>query len=139
MSEGFIEAIQKAFDIRLQQFGIANAIQIALENINAPTNTAIPYLAGYCLPAAVDQADLYFSERRSGIYQIDINYAQSVGSGPSNRVADLLNVAFKPESTLTRTPVCITIERVVPGPLIVSNGWANRPLSVYWSTYTERL
>src|SRR6188474_982485 len=119
MAEGAIEAIQKAFDIRLQQFGTANAIQIALENINAPTNTAIPYLAGYCLPAAVDQADLYFSERRSGIYQIDINYAQSVGSGPSNRMADLLNVAFKPDSSLTRGSVCITITSVVPGPLIV--------------------
>jgi hypothetical protein len=139
MSEGFIEAIQKAFDIRLQQFGTTNAIQIALENINAPTNPAIPYLAGYCLPAAVDQADLYFSERRSGIYQIDINYAQSVGSGPSNRMADLLNVAFKPDSTLTRTPVCITITSVSPGPLIVQNGWAKRPLTINWITHTTRL
>ena len=139
MAEGFIEAIQKAFDIKLQQFGAANAIQIALENINAPTNTAIPYLAGYCLPAAVDLADLYFSERRSGIYQIDINYAQSVGSGPSNRMADLLNKAFAPGINLVRDPVCIEISSVVPGPLIVNGGWAKRPLTVNWSTYTRRL
>lgn len=139
MAEGYIEAIQKALDAKLKSFGTTESIIVALENIDAPTNTATPYLAGYCLPAAVDQADLYFTEQRSGIYQVDINYASHLGSAPLNKMADKLNASFKPGSNLTRDPVCLTITGVSPGPLQVKNGWATRPLTINWVTHTDRL
>lgn len=139
MSEGYIEAIQKAFDAKLVAFGTANNIIIALENINAPTSTDKPYLAGYLLPTEVDSADLYFTDRRDGVYQVDVNYGQSTGSSKANAMTDKLNAAFAPGSDLSRNPVCVSILRVAPGPLIVENGWAKRPLSIYWVTHTERL
>lgn len=139
MAEGYIEAIQKALDAKLVAFGTAEPIRVALENIDAPTSTATPYLAGYCLPAEVTQADLYFTEERTGVYQIDINYASHLGSAPLNKMADKLNLAFKPGSFLTRGPVCVTITGVSYGPLLVENGWATRPLTVNWVTHTNRL
>ena len=139
MAEGYIEAIQKAFDIALHGFGTDEAVAVALENIGAPTDTSKPYLAGYLIPAQVEQADLSFTESRAGIYQIDINNASHVGSAPSNQLADKLNAAFRPGATLTRSGVCVTITGVSPGPLIVNNGWATRPLSINWITHTKRL
>ena len=37
MSEGITEAIQKALDVALKSFGVANSITVALENICAAT------------------------------------------------------------------------------------------------------
>lgn len=152
------ESIQKAFDIALKQFGAANSIVIALENINAPTSTATPYLAGYFLPAPIDQADLYFTDRRSGIYQIDIHYASHLGSAPINKMTDLLNVAFKPSTvfaypgwTVVTVPLeddlsiyrdvrtCLEITNFSFGRVTVENGWATRPVSITFDSYTARL
>jgi len=133
------ESIQKAFDIALKQFGAANGIVIALENINAPTSTSTPYLAGFFLPAPIDQADLYFTDRRSGIYQIDIRYASHLGSAPLNKMTDLLNVAFKPSTTLTRNEICVEVTNFSFGRVTVENGWATRPVSITFDSYTARL
>ena len=99
MSEGYTEAIQKSLDIALKVFGVANSITVALENINAPTDTGTPYLAGFMIPSDVESADLYFTDRRSGIYQIDINYASTLGSAPINRMVDKLTSTFKPSTS----------------------------------------
>lgn len=139
MAEGYTEAIQKALDIALKQFGTANGIKIALENIGAPTDTSVPYLAGYLLPAPTEDADLYFTDRRSGIYQIDISYASGAGSAVINRMTDLLNAAFKPGKELTRTPVCVEITNFSAERVTVSNGWAVKPITITWITHTERL
>ena len=139
MSEGITESIQKALDAALKAFGVANSIIVALENINAPTNTATPYLAGFLLPAPVEDADLYFTDRRSGIYQIDVNYASHLGSASINKMIDLLNLVFKPSSTFTRSGVCVEVTNFSPERLVVENGWATKPISITWHTYTERL
>ncbi|KAF2282287.1 hypothetical protein GH714_044131 [Hevea brasiliensis] len=108
----------------------ANNIAVALENIDAPTSTATPYLAGFMLLADTQHADLGFTEQRAGIYQIDINVSSAKGSAPVNKLADLLNVAFKAGSSFTRNAICSEVQSVSLGPLIVENGWAKRPLKV---------
>ena len=133
------ENIQKALDIALVAFGQANSIKIALENINAPTDTATPFLAGFMLPAPVEDADLYFTNRHSGIYQIDINCASHLGSAPLNKMADLLNQTFKPSAIFTRGGLCVEITNFSPERLLVENGWARKPVTITWHTYTERL
>lgn len=139
MPEGCTEALQKAFDIALMQFGVANSITVALENINAPTNTATPYLAGFLLPAPVEDADLYFTDRRRGIYQIDVHYASHLGSAPINKMIDLLNVAFKPATELVRGVICAEITNFSPDRVTVENGWATKPVSIRFEAYTARL
>ena len=139
MSEGFTEAIQKALDAALVAFGTANGIKVCLENVGAPTDTSVPYLAGFMLPAGVDSADLYFTDRRTGVYQIDINYASATNSASLNRMADKLNVAFKPGSWLTRSPVCVEITKFEPAKITPANGWATKPVTIEWVTHTERL
>ena len=111
----------------------------ALENIDAPTNTATPYLSSFVLLADTEQADLGFSEQRAGIYQIDINYASAKGSAPINKMADLLLAAFKPSSNFIRNEICAEVQQVNLGPLIVENGWAKRPLSINFIAFTKRL
>lgn len=69
---GYFEDLTKAFDVPLVAFGNANGIKVALENIDAPTSTDTPYLASYMLLADTEQADLFFTEQRSGIYQVDL-------------------------------------------------------------------
>lgn len=136
---GYFEDLTKAFDVPLKAFGTLNDVAIALENIDAPTSTATPYLAGYMLLADTEQADLGFTEQRAGIYQIDINVASAKGSAPINKLADSLNAAFKAGSTFQRNAICAEVQSVSLGPLIVENGWAKRPLSINFIAFTARI
>lgn len=136
---GYFEDLTKAFDITLKAFGTANNIAVALENIDAPTSTDTPYLASYMLLADTEQADLFWTEQRAGVYQVDINYAQAKGSAPINKMADLLNAAFKAGSAVSRNAICAEVQSVSLGPLIVQNGWAKRPLSINFIAFTARL
>jgi len=135
----YFEDLTKAFDIALMAFGATNSVQVALENIDAPASTDTPYLAGTMLLADTEQADLFWTERRAGIYQVDINVASVKGSAPINKMADLLNAAFKAGNTFQRNAICAEVLSVSIGPLIVQNGWATRPLSINFVAYTERL
>lgn len=139
MSEGYTESIQKALDAALIAFGTANSIKVCLENIGAPTSTDTPYLAGYFLPSQTEDADLYFSDRRQGIYQIDINYASHLGTAPINKMADKLNLAFRPSTELGRSGICVEITNFSAERVNIENGWATKPCSITWITYTERL
>lgn len=135
----YFEDLTKAFDVPLKQFGSTNNILVALENIDAPTSTATPYLASFMLLANTEQADLFWTEQRAGIYQIDIYVASTRGSAPINKMADLLNTAFKAGKTFQRNDICAEVTRVDLGPLIVENGWAKRPLSINFITFTARI
>lgn len=136
---GYFEDLTKAFDIALMSFGTANNIAVALENIDAPTSTEAPYLASYMLLADTEQADLFWTEQRAGVYQVDINVASVKGSAPINKMADLLNAAFKAGSAVSRNAICAEVQSVSLGPLIVQNGWAKRPLSINFIAFTARL
>lgn len=136
---GYFEDLTKAFDIPLVAFGVDNGIAVALENIDAPTNTSIPYLASYMLLADTEQADLFFTEQRAGIYQVDINVASTKGSAPINKMADLLNTAFKAGKSFQRNAICAEVQSVSLGPLIVENGWAKRPLTINFIAFTARI
>lgn len=135
----YFENLTKAFDIALISFGSTNSIPVALENIAAPTSTAVPYLASYMLLADTAQADLGFTEQRAGVYQVDINFASAKGSAPINKTADLLNATFKAGATFQRNGICAEVQSVSLGPLIVENGWAKRPLSINFIAFTARI
>lgn len=136
---GYFEDLTKAFDVALMNFGSTNSIAVALENIDAPTNTATPYLSSFMLLADTEQADLFWTEQRAGIYQIDINVASAKGSAPINKMADLLNTAFKAGNTFQRNAICAEVQSVSLGPLIVENGWAKRPLTINFIAFTARI
>lgn len=136
---GYFEDLTKAFDIALVNFGSTNNIAVALENIDAPTSTAAPYLSSFMLLADTEQADLFWTEQRAGIYQIDINVASAKGSAPINKMADLLNTAFKAGNTFQRNAICAEVQSVSLGPLIVENGWAKRPLTINFIAFTARI
>ena len=135
----YFEDLTKAFDIALVNFGGTNSIAVALENIDAPTSTATPYISSFMLLADTEQADLFWTERRAGIYQIDINVASAKGSAPINKMADLLNTAFKAGNTFQRNAICAEVQSVSLGPLIVENGWAKRPLTINFIAFTARI
>lgn len=136
---GYFEDLTKTFDIALKDFGSTNGVAVALENIDAPTSVSTPYLAGYMLLADTEQADLFFTEQRAGIYQVDINYGQALGSAPINKMADKLNAVFKAGVSFTRNDICAEVQSVSLGPLIVENGWAKRPLSINFIAFTARI
>lgn len=136
---GYFEDLTKAFDIALVNFGHTNSIAVALENIDAPTSTATPYLSSFMLLADTEQADLFWTEQRAGIYQIDINVSSAKGSAPINKMADLLNTAFKAGNTFQRNAICAEVQSVSLGPLIVENGWAKRPLTINFIAFTARI
>ena len=135
----YFEDLTKAFDSALVNFGSTNSIAVALENIDAPTSTATPYLSSFMLLADTAQADLFWTEQRSGIYQIDINVSSAKGSAPINKMADLLNTAFKAGNTFQRNAICAEVQSVSLGPLIVENGWAKRPLTINFIAFTARI
>ena len=146
MVEGNTEAIQKALDSALRLFCNANNIAMQYENgelylndVLVEGSTSEPYLAGYFLPAPVEDADLYFTDRRSGVYQIDVNYSSGIGSATINRMVDLLNATFKPSATFIRSGVCVEVTNFSPERVTVSNGWAVKPVSITFSAYTARL
>ena len=133
------ENTTKAFDKPFKQFGIDNTIKACLENIDAPTDTATPYLSSFMLTGAVEEADLSVNEFREGIYQIDINYASHIGSKGINKMADLLNAEFKTGACYNFGEICLCVTSVDLSPLRVDNGWATRSMSINWNTYTPRL
>lgn len=135
----YFEALPIVFNNALKTFCDANALVCAPENIDAPTNTETPYLASFVLLAPTEQADLGFTERRGGVFQIDINYASARGQNWINKTADLLNATFKAGATFQRNGICAEVQSVSLGPLIVQNGWAKRPLSINFIAFTERL
>ncbi len=135
----YYEDLTKVFDIALMSFGVTNSIQVALENIDAPTSTNTPYLAGFMIPIDTEQADLGFTEMRGGIYQVDINVGSHLGSATLNKMADKLNLAFKASNTFARNDICAEVQSVSLGPLMVENGWAKRPLSINFIAFTQRL
>lgn len=135
----YFEDLTKAFDVALVNFGNTNGIAVALENIDAPTSTATPYLSSFMLLADTEQADLFWTEQRAGIYQIDINVSSAKGSAPINKMADLLNTAFKAGNTFQRNAICAEVQSVSLGPLIVENGWAKRPLTINFIAFTARI
>ena len=120
----YIENIQKALDIALKQFGLDNAIIVALEDIDAPTDTSIPYLASFQFDTDATVSDLDTTDIRSGFYQVDINYKTGIGSAPLNRMADKLNQVFHSGAYFTFGGVCVGIDDVVPGRAIPGGGWA---------------
>lgn len=71
---GYFEDLTKAFDIPLKAFGSTNTIAVALENIDAPTSVNTPYLSSFMLLSDTEQADLFWTEQRAGVYQIDVNW-----------------------------------------------------------------
>lgn len=133
------EDIQKVFNIALYNFGQSNSIEVALENIDAPTSVDTPFLSGFLLLSPVEQADLGINEFRQGIYQVNINYASHLGSAPLNKMADLINSVFYAGEHITRNDICAQIESVDLGPLLVSGGWATKPLSINFNAYTARI
>lgn len=136
---GYFEDLTKAFDNPLIAFGSTNSIAVALENIDAPTSVNTPYLASFMLLAPTEQADLFFTEQRTGIYQIDIKYASAKGSAPINKMADLLNAAFKAGNTFPRNGICAEVTSVDISEVRVENGWATRSLSINFIAFTARL
>lgn len=135
----YFEDLPIVFNNALKTFCDAKGLACAPENIDAPTSTATPYLASFVLLAPTEQADLGFTERRDGIFQIDINYASARGQNAINKTADLLNATFKAGATFRRNGICAEVQSVSLGPLIVQNGWAKRPLSISFIAFTERL
>lgn len=135
----YFEDLTKAFDSALVSFCQVNNVGVALESAGWNTDIKDPYLAGYMLLAPTEQADLFWTERRAGVYQIDINYEKMKGSAVVNKMADLLNEAFKAGSNFVRNDICAEVQSIDLGPLIVENGWAKRPLSVNFVAYTKRL
>ncbi|WCZ56524.1 tail terminator like protein [Salmonella phage Kenya-K47] len=135
----YFEDLTKAFDTALVTFGMDNDIKVALENIDAPTSTDIPYLASYMLLSDTEQADLFWTEQRSGVYQVDINVGSALGSAPLNRLADKLNAAFAAGDCFSRNEICAEVQSVSLGPPIVENGWAKRPLSINFIAFTARI
>ena len=133
------EDLTKIFDIAFIQFGIDNSIDVALEDLDYTPDVAVPYLATFMRLAPVEQGDLSVNEFRQGFYQVDINYAPGRGSSPINEMADLINAAFKTGQHITRNNICIAIEGVDLGPLIVGGGWVKAPLSINWNSFTARL
>ena len=135
----YFEDLPIVFNNALKTFCDAKGLACAPENNDAPTDTAVPYLASYVLLAPTEQADLGFTERRDGIFQIDINYTSARGQNEITKTADQLNATFKAGATFRRNGICAEVQSVSLGPLIVQNGWAKRPLSINFIAFTERL
>ena len=136
---GNITDIQKSLDKTLKQFGVDNSITVNLNNIDAPTDTATPYLASFQLNTGVETADLGTSDVRNGIYQVNINYASHTGTPSINKMADLLNETFKAGACFYHGGLCVTIDSCEPTQILINNGWGVMPLNITWSSWTAKL
>jgi len=134
-----ISNMQKAFDKPLKQFGTDNSIIIALENIDAPTDTNTPYIAGFMLGGDINSADLSVNESLDGIYQIDVNYGSHTGSSKANTMIDKLRAKFPIGSYFYFGGDCFGVDSMTVTPLPVNNGWAQKSISLTLSAFTARL
>lgn len=130
------EQAQKAFDVPLVQIGVDESIIVALENIDAPTDSSIPFLAGFLLASDQASADLSVNESVDGLYQIDVNYASHLGSASINRMIDKIGAVFKIGSNHFFGTECFGVESLSVSPLLVDNGWGKKSLTITFSAYT---
>jgi hypothetical protein len=135
----YIENIQKALDSALKDFGFDNGIIIALEDIDAPTDTSTPYLASFQINTGATVSDLDTTDIRNGFYQIDINVTSGSGSSAINKLADQLNGIFFPGAYFNFNGTCVGIDDVVPSRVIVGGGWSKMALTINWNSYTSRI
>jgi hypothetical protein len=131
--------IQKALDKTLMQFGTDNGIVIALTNVDASTDTSIPYLESQQINTGVESADLGTTDLRNGIYQINIRYASHTQTTPFNEMSDLLNATFKAGACFYHGGLCVSIDSCEPTQLLIDNGWGVLPLNITWSAWTTKL
>lgn len=134
-----IEDAQKAFDVPLVQFGVDNSIVVSLENIDAPTDTSIPFLSGFMLDVDLTSADLGVNESVSYIYQIDVRYPSHAGSAPTNKMIDLLRSRFPIGSYHSWGNSCFGVDDLTVSPLPVDDGWSVKSISLTISGFTQRL
>lgn len=134
-----IEDAQKAFDSPLVQFGVDNSIIVSLENIDAPTDTSIPFLSGFMLDVDLTPADVGVNESVDFIYQIDVRYPSHVGSAPTNRMIDLLRAKFPIGSYHVWGDSCFGVDELSVSPLPVDDGWSVKSISLTVSGFTPRL
>lgn len=130
------EQAQKAFDGPLMQFGTDNAIEVCLENINCPTDTSIPFLAGFLLDSGQTSADLSVNELVDTLYQIDVSYASHLGSAPINKELDKLGLIFSIGSSQSFGGECFVISELSVSGLRIDRGWATKSLTITASGYT---
>ena len=136
---GNITSIQKALDITLKQFGLDNSIDVALTNIDKKTDTSIPFLQGIRIPTGTEPADLGATDKREGIYQINIRYEPHIGTTPFTDMADLVNETFKPGACFYHGGLCVMIDLFEDGDILTSDGWSVMPLSITWSAWTAKI
>lgn len=134
-----IEQLQKAFDTELMRFGLDNNIVVALENINAPTSTDTPYLAGFLLPSDIETFDLSVTESITSNYQIDVNYASALGSEKTNQMIDLLRQRFGISTYHYFDGICFGVDSLTISPLPVQNGWSQKSITLTISGYIPKL
>jgi len=131
--------IRKAFNIAVGNAGFP--IEIAYENVKYEPNVTTPYIQLFLLPVQPEQASLGDSgcDFHTGIFQIDINYAQSEGVTDLDAMADQINTLFKSGTSFTENGLQVRIENVGIGPLVVERGWATLSLSIEYFAYSQRL
>ena len=133
------EEAQKAFDVPLVDYGIANSIEVCLENIGCPTSTNTPFLAGFLLDLDQSSADLSVNESIETLYQIDVSYASHLGSSPINKELDKLADIFSIGSTHSFNGECFTVDSLSASGIRVGRGWGTKSLTLTVSGYTPRL
>ena len=133
------EAAQKAFDTKLYQFGIDNNIAVALENVDAPTDTSIPFVSGFMLDSTLTSSSLAVSEELSFLYQIDVRYETHLGSAPINKMIDKLRQLFYISSYHYWDNECFGVNDLSVSGLRVDAGWSVKSITLTCNSYTPVL
>lgn len=88
------------------------ALSTAYENVAFEPVPGIPYQAAYFLPATPENptmGDDYY--RMIGIFQVDLFYPLSVGTGAAEARAELIKAAFKRGTSMTSGTVTVITDK----------------------------
>lgn len=125
--------IQEALASRIDS--MATSLPIADENRKADFNGSA-HLEWAVLPGAAAQAFLGGKNKQTGILQITVVFPKYEGWKAAKQQVDIIAGHFKRGTAIDRNGVRVEIDKVYPGPPLISEDYRT-PVTIVYRAYTE--
>ena len=129
-------SVQAALDSRLADWADGQGLDVAWQNAPYTPTVGTTHLAAHFLGG--NSTNQIGSEHAwlSGVYQVDVIYPPSTGTGSARQIADSVAGLFKAGTLCTSGTTRVSIRRTSRALSLSQSGtWRKIPLTFYWGSF----